>query len=371
VTRRQALQDRQTIILREQSFVSDTPLTINGGASLTRRARNPRLPKHRMKKICAIAVAALFAGAAPPLRADAINGRLVNCIMAIVHDSVITWDEVDLLNKQTLESLQREYGNRPELLEQKNAQVMQDNLKKLVQQQLILHEFQTAGYNLPESIIDDEIQDVIHRDYGDRLHLIMSLQQEGVTFEQYRQRMRDRIIVTIMRQKNISSEVVISPHKVEAYYLAHRDQYKVEDEVKIRAIVFNKSVDTNAPAAEKLAADCATKLKEGTSFDDLIKEMTQQNSDINRKGGSWYERSGLLKELADAAFALKTGQNSGIIDTPNACWLLRVEDMRPAHAKSLGEMRDVIERNLQLEEEKKLEESWIERLRKKTFVRTF
>jgi peptidyl-prolyl cis-trans isomerase SurA len=324
-----------------------------------------------MKKLCALAAAAVFAGAAPQLRADAAGGHFLNGIVAIVHDSVITWDDVDLLNKQTLEPLQRQYRDRPELFEQKREQVTQDNLKKLVEQQLILHEFQTAGYNLPESIIEDEIQDIIHRDYGDRLHLTMSLQQEGITFEQYRQHLRDRIIVTIMRQKNISSEVVISPHKVEAYYLAHKDEYKVEDEVKLRAIVLNKTIDTNAPAAEKLAGDCVTKLHEGTSFDDLIKEMTQQNSDINRNGGSWYERSGLLKELADAAFALKTGQCSGIVNTPNACWLLRVEAVRPAHAKSLGEMRDIIERNLQLEEEKKLEDAWIERLKKKTFVRTF
>jgi peptidyl-prolyl cis-trans isomerase SurA len=324
-----------------------------------------------MRKLYAIAAAAVFAGAAPQLRADAINGRFVNGIMAIVNDSVISWYEVDELNRQTFESLQREYRDRPDLFQQKREQVTQDNLKKLVDRQLILHEFQTAGYNLPESVIDDEIKDVIHRDYGDRLHLQMSLQQEGLTFDEYRQNLRDRIVVTLMRQKNIASEVVISPHKVEAYYLAHKDEYKVEDQVKLRAIVLNKSADTNAPAAEKLATDCVTKLHEGTSFDDLIKEMTQQNSDINRGGGSWYERSGLLKELADAAFTLKAGQCSEIVNTPNACWLLRVEDVRPAHAKSLGEMRDIIERNLQLEEEKKLEEVWIERLKKKTFVRTF
>jgi peptidyl-prolyl cis-trans isomerase SurA len=324
-----------------------------------------------MKKLCAIAVAVVFACSAPQLRADTLSGRFVNGIMAIVNDSVITWDEVDLLNRQTFESLQRQYREHPDLFEQKREQMTQDNLKKLVDQQLILHEFQTAGYNLPESVIDDEIKDIIRRDYGDRLHLTMSLQQEGLTFEEYRQHMRDRIVVTLMRQKNIASEVVISPHKVEAYYLAHKDEYKVADEVKLRAIVLNKSADTNAPAAEKLAGDCVTKLHEGTSFDDLIKEMTQQNSDINRGGGSWYERTGLLKELADAAFTLKAGQCSGVVDTPNSCWLLRVEDVRPAHAKSLGEMRDIIERNLQLEEEKKLEDAWIERLKKKTFVRTF
>ena len=49
------------------------------------------------------------------------------------------------------------------------------------------------------------------------------------------------------------------------------------------------------------------------------------------QGGDWgwVERSVLRKDLADAAFALKPGQVSDVIDTPESVYLMLVEDKRP------------------------------------------
>jgi len=65
------------------------------------------------------------------------------------------------------------------------------------------HDFETADYGLPESLIDAEIQDTIRQEYGDRLHLTMTLQQEAMTFKEYRKQLRERIIVSLMRQKTL------------------------------------------------------------------------------------------------------------------------------------------------------------------------
>ena len=48
-----------------------------------------------------------------------------------------------------------------------------------------------------------------------------------------------------------------------------------------------------------------------------------------------------------------------------------VEQVRPAHVKPLGEIRDEIEKNLRTQEQARLEKQWIEDLRKKTFIRYF
>ena len=54
-----------------------------------------------------------------------------------------------------------------------------------------------------------------------------------------------------MRSKNVSQEIVISPYKIENYYLAHQDDFKVGDQIKLRMIVLNKSSgdDTNTRIA--------------------------------------------------------------------------------------------------------------------------
>jgi hypothetical protein len=56
---------------------------------------------------------------------------------------------------------------------------------------------------------------------------------------------------------------------------------------------------------------------------------------------------------------------------PEACYIMLVEQARPAHVKPLNEVRDDVELTLRTQAQKQLEQQWIERLKKKTFIRLF
>jgi parvulin-like peptidyl-prolyl isomerase len=305
----------------------------------------------------------------------AFTGRaeLANAIKAIVNDAVITSQEVDGLNQQTADLLIRQYRSQPSTLEKKFTQMQEENLDKLVERQLILHEFKTAGYSLPESLLDELVDETIKNDFGDRATCTKTLEARGVSYEKFRQQIRERFIVAQLRMKNVSSEIIISPHKVESYYLGHRDDFKVEDRVKLRTIILNKSADPNLPNAPKLAKELHDRLQEGASFTDIAAELASiypQGSPRNHQS-EWYERSALRKELAEAAFSLKPGECSGVIEASDACYLVLVEEASVSHYKSLGEVRDVIEKNLITDERNRIEKQWIDRLKKKTFVQYF
>lgn len=290
------------------------------------------------------------------------NAELADGIKAIVHDSVITHEDVE---SRTAISVGRNPISAKKLEEARN-----DNLEQLLARQLILHEFRTT-YNVPETIldkdVDERIRDIIHTDYGDRMTLTKTLQAQGTTLEKYRQKIREEFIVVALRQKNVHSEVIISPHKIETYYLAHRDDYKLEDQVKLKMIVV-----TNGPQCKPMAQEILTKLNEGASFSEMAAIYSPGGQQLSDDAEGWVNKSSLRKELSDAAFALKPGEHSGVIQPEGApCYLLLLQDKRPAHYKSLGEVRGEIEQGLQLQERSRLEKQWIERLRKKTFVRYF
>jgi len=56
---------------------------------------------------------------------------------------------------------------------------------------------------------------------------------------------------------------------------------------------------------------------------------------------------------------------------PAEFYLMLVEDKRPARFKTLVEVRDQIEKDMLAQERNRLEKQWIEKLKKKTFVRVF
>ena len=126
-------------------------------------------------------------------------------------------------------------------LNKKPRDVFNDGLEQLIERQLILHDFDVEGYKLPDSYVDQLVQDRIRERYGDRITLMKTLQAQGMTYEQFRKDVRDQYIISAMRAKNVSQEIVISPYKIENYYLAHQDDFKIGDQIKLRMIVLNKS----------------------------------------------------------------------------------------------------------------------------------
>ena len=144
----------------------------------------------------------------------------------------------------------------------------------------------------------------------------------------------------------------------------------VEDQVKLRMIVLNTGGGDPAET-RKLAEEILGKINEGASFAEMASVYSQGSQ--RREGGSWdwVEKSVLRKELSDVAFALKPGEKSGVIETPEAFYIMLVEDKRTEHVKTLSETRDEIEKVLAAQEQKRLREQWLARLRKKTFVRYF
>jgi parvulin-like peptidyl-prolyl isomerase len=270
--------------------------------------------------------------------------------------------------------------------------------------------------------VDQEIQAEIRSRFGgNRMLLVQTLRAEGITMERHRQQLRDRMLVTWLRQKNISSEIIVSPHRVEAYYAAHRDEFKVQEEVKVRVIALNCYGESEVARTEKLAEDILTKLKEGATFAEMA---TIHSEGSQRKQGGdlgWWEPSRLNGGLADTAVSLQAGQHSGVMsrsvgddywvcqydngvptvgrhyvaDTglkkevmveerrfdsvaaatnlppPVEFYLMLVEDKRPARFKTLMEVRERIETDLKAQEQTRLEKQWIAKLKKKTFVKVF
>jgi parvulin-like peptidyl-prolyl isomerase len=300
------------------------------------------------------------------------RAELVNGIRAVVYEAVITQGEVDADAALVAGELQRQYRRQPEIFEKKINEALAESLDRALQRQLILRDYVASGYQMPESIIDEVVKERIQNEFGgSRADLTKTLQARGITYEQFKKQTRDRFIISQLQAKNIYQELIISPNKLEAYYLNHPDEFKVEDQVKLRMIVLNKASEAEAETKRALAGEISSKIKQGAAF----AEMATVYSDGSKRneGGDWgwVERRVLRKELVGPAFALKPGELSEIIETPGEIYLMLVEDKKSAHRKPLTEVRPEIERLLMTEEQNRLRKQYIDRLKKKTYVRYF
>ena len=318
------------------------------------------------KAICILAVSLTgFVGGAHA-QADLANG-----IAVIVNDQVVTFSDVRNHVGPAMELLREQFATKPQVMVQKMQDTLKEGTEQLVERKLILNDFKVSGYNIPETVIEDTIQDRIRERFGDRNKLTRTLHAEGLTYEGFRRQVREQIIVEALRNKYVSSEILISPQKIENYYAANREQFKVNDEVKVRMIVLNSPPGSDRVESRARAAQILQLSRQGKAFAELAKQYSEGSQ--RQQGGDygWRERSFFRKELADVAFSLKPGQVSNVIETPEAFYLMQVEEARLARTKALSEVRAEAEKILLGKERARLQQKYVDRLKKKSFVRYF
>ncbi len=216
---------------------------------------------NRLGRLALAGVVAVVLGATVSV-AEILDG-----VAAIVNDKVITYSEVRDYVQPVVRELSRDYDGK-ELLAKVHA-AQQDALNNLIERNLILQEFKEKGFSIPSSVVDEDLNSHVADEFGgNRAAFIKTLEAQHMTLAQYRDQLRDRIIVQAMRNRKTQNEVVVSPYKIEKYYQEHLDDYKVGDEIKLRMIYIKKVEPEPAPepaAAPASTAEVENATSEGTT----------------------------------------------------------------------------------------------------------
>jgi parvulin-like peptidyl-prolyl isomerase len=313
------------------------------------------------------------------LSAQAPN-TINNGVAAVVNNEAITMIEVLRQTQMEEDDLKAQMQSGKITDDERKQRIRQRRktvLDSLIETRLILQEYKTKGYNFPDYYFDREERQRIRDQFGgDRQALVKTLEERGITYAEWRKNLRETFIVQQMRIINAKRFITISPHMIEAYYQEHVRDFLQPDRVKLRMIYIapGSTTEPEATAREVLGA-----VEQGIDF----AALAQKYSDYNRAGGGlfqenngWAEREALRSELAEVAFKLRPGQSSGVItlaaaNGQNAHYILHVEEVKKATVTPLSSIRDAIESTLAARENEKVQQEWIDRLKRGAYIERF
>jgi len=133
---------------------------------------------------------------------------------------------------------------------------------------------------------------------------------------------------------------------IRAYYDQHPPEFTVPARARARHILigFRPGDGPGArTAARQKAGGVLARLKKGEDFGDLAKELSDDRGSA-AQGGDLGEitRGQVVKEFSDAAFALKPGELSPVVETQFGFHVIRLESMTPQRLRTLEECRTEI-----------------------------
>jgi peptidyl-prolyl cis-trans isomerase D len=150
-----------------------------------------------------------------------------------------------------------------------------------------------------------------------------------------------------LRLDSIASQITVSPEQLQAYYDKNQSRY---GEIEKRhahhiLIALPAGADAKADAAALAKAqDVVAQLKAGKDFGELSKKYSADPGSATRGGDlGWADKATYVASFADALFGMQPGQISDPVKTQYGYHIIRLDEIRPAHVRSLDEAHAQIE----------------------------
>ncbi len=125
----------------------------------------------------------------------------------------------------------------------------------------------------------------------------------------------------------VKGNIVISEKDIEEYYETNKEKYGEKEKLKIRQIFFAAPEDDSQKTAiEAKAQDMIQRIQRGEDFAKLASEFSEDAS--GQFGGDlgYITRGSALREIEEAAFALKIGEVSRPFWSPTGLHIIKLED---------------------------------------------
>jgi peptidyl-prolyl cis-trans isomerase SurA len=253
--------------------------------------------------------------------ASPFNGEVVEESVAQVNDQIITLSDYRRAEQQMEGDAQQQGWSAQELEEQKR-----DLLRDLIDKELLLSKGKelniTGETELVKSL--DEIRKQNHLDSMEDLE--KAAQEQGVSYEDFKQKIRNEIIIKEVTRDEVARHIQLTKAEVEAFYRAHQAEFAQPEAVHLGEILIPVEGDDDAAlaAAQQKAADAEAKLKSGANFDDLAKQVSSGPTASTGGDLGDFKRGALAKPIEDATFSLKAGQVTQPIRTKQGLLILKV-----------------------------------------------
>ncbi len=322
--------------------------------------------RYPMAALLAFSCLGVAATASPTHGAESING-----IAAVVNDKVITYSEVRDVVEPRERLLRSQYSGQE--LVNKITELRKAALQDLIDRQLIIQAFEKDKLQIPPHYIDERVDAVIKENFGgDRHAFIKTMEAQKYTMSKFRDLERQKIIVQAMRAKNVKSNLIVPPAKIEEYYKKHKELFSTKAQVKLRMIMIPGHQESGSSSAQtSMAEEIRAKLITGADFDKMAQMYSEDSTrDLGGDWG-WIDDKTLSPELSRVAFSLKPGEISRVVDVGGNHYILKVEARQGGEARPLKDVRNEIEARLRQEQAQEMQDHWLASLRSKAYIKTF
>jgi peptidyl-prolyl cis-trans isomerase C len=287
--------------------------------------------------------------------------------LAVVNGVVITKGDFDRKLHQVKQHMLR---RGQQISDDRLTEIKTDVLETMINEELLFQESRSKGITVePEAVAADFKR--IKKGFANDADFKKLIAESGLTEAELQSDIERGHVINKLIDNQIAALVVIPDQEIRTFYDTHPNSFKKSEQVRASHILIKVDSQTEPSVKNEKKAKLQKiqkRLKSGEDFAVLAKEFSECPS--NSKGGDlgYFGRGKMVKPFEDAAFALKIGEVSDIIETRFGYHLIKVVDKKPASTMGYEDVKDKIGQYLKQEKTGKELKGYIEELRKKAVI---
>ena len=266
--------------------------------------------------------------------ASCLAQEVVDRIVAIVNDDIVTLSQLDLAAvsyRKNIEASQESSARKKEVMAQMHIQV----LNQLVESSLVVQEAKRMGIAVDDTDVDNAVENFKKEHNLDQERLELGLAAQGMTLGQYRERIREQILQSMIVSRAVRAKIVVTDEEIKAYYDSHSQEFKAKKKYHLKNIVVKDARDISA---------VQEKLKNKVDFSQVAKAYSMGSNASSGGELGEFDISSFSDEIKKALGGVGKGQCTKPIDMGDSFQILYVADII---SQGQGPVQEEVEKRIQ------------------------
>ncbi|MCP3943711.1 MAG: parvulin peptidyl-prolyl isomerase [Desulfobacteraceae bacterium] len=286
------------------------------------------------------------------------SAEIVDRIVAVVNNDIITLRQLDKATKPyklNIEASQNSSEQKKQLIET----LEKDVLGQLIDRSLTSQEAVKYNIEVTKKEVDGAINYFMKTNKMDQEGFERSLTAEGISYKDYRAKMRGEILQSMLINRAVRSQVIITDTDIKNYYDAHKEEFSGMKKYHLRNILMENKADLRA--VEK-------KLGKNFSFAQLAKKYSIATNASDGGDLGAFELNSFSENIKNSLQSLGKGDHTPILEAGQGYQILFVENLLMEGNKTLKQASDQIENILYKEKAEKRFSEWMDSLKKHAHI---
>lgn len=243
-------------------------------------------------------------------------------IVAVVNDEVITLNELRARLDIALDQLKKQGTPLPA----RNV-LEKQMLERLVMNKVQLQRARDAGLRVDDAQLEQALQRIAANNKMSLTKFRDALQKDGIAFVKFREEIREEMVISRLREREVESKIVISEGEIDNYLSEETAKGSAGEEYEVAHILLRAPESASPEQIQKLkvkAEQVYERLQKGDDFAQLAASYSDAPDSL--QGGNLGKRTldRLPGIFSEAVAKLNAGEVAPILRSPNGFHIVKL-----------------------------------------------